>query len=209
MLKRILSIIVIGFGLMLNQVCFADGFQEGAHYETLAKPVVTFDPEKVEVLELFWYGCPHCDSLDPALKAWVQKLPGDVNFVRMPVVFGRSWEMHARMFWVAKNLGLLDTVHEPLFNAIHREGQRLQRVDDVVAFFERYGADPAVVKRELSGFATESALRLADARVRAYGIQGVPALVVNGQFVTGVSQAGGEDRLFELLDQLIEKSRQK
>jgi len=113
------------------------------------------------------------------------------------------------MFWVAKNLGMLETIHEPLFNAIHREGQRLQRVDDVVAFFERYGADPAVVKRELGGFATESALRLADARVRAYGIQGVPALVVNGQFVTGVSQAGGEDQLFKLLDELIEKSRQK
>jgi thiol:disulfide interchange protein DsbA len=208
MLKRILSTIVIGLGLMLNQAWSADGFQEGVHYQTLAKPVVTSDPAKVEVLELFWYGCPHCDSLDPGLKVWVQNLPSGVNFVRMPVVFGRSWEMHARMFWVAKNLGILETIHEPLFNAIHREGQRLQRVDDVVAFFERYGADPAVVKRELAGFATESALRLADARVRAYGIQGVPALVVNGQFVTGVSQAGGEDQLFKLLDELIEKSRQ-
>jgi len=209
MLKRILSTIVLGLGLMMNQACSADGFQEGVHYQTLTKPVVTSDPSRVEVLELFWYGCPHCDTLDPALKAWAQKLPSDVVFMRMPVVFGRSWEMHARIFWVAKNLGLLETIHEPLFNAIHREGQRLQRVDDVVAFFERYGADPAVVKRELAGFATESALRLADARVRAYGIQGVPALVVNGQFVTGVSQAGGESQLFQLLDELIEKSRQK
>ena len=209
MLKRILSTIVLGLGLMMNQACFADGFQEGVHYQTLTKPVVTSDPSRVEVLELFWYGCPHCDTLDPALKAWALKLPSDVLFTRMPVVFGRSWEMHARMFWVAKNLGLLETIHEPLFNAIHREGQRLQRVDDVVAFFEGYGADPAVVKRELAGFATENALRLADARVRAYRIQGVPALVVNGQFVTGVSQAGGDDQLFQLLDQLIEKSRQK
>ena len=209
MFKRILSTMVIGLSLMLNQACAADGFQEGVHYQTLSKPVVTSDSSKVEVLELFWYGCPHCDSLDPALKAWVQKLPSDVNFVRMPVVFGRSWEMHARMFWVAKNLGLLETIHEPLFNAIHREGQRLQRVDEVIAFFERFGADPAVVKRELDGFATESALRLADARVRAYGIQGVPALVVNGRYVTGVSQAGGESQLFALLSELIETSRQQ
>ena len=209
MFKRILSTMVIGLSLMLNQACAADGFQEGVHYQTLSKPVVTSDSSKVEVLELFWYGCPHCDSLDPALKAWVQKLPSDVNFVRMPVVFGRSWEMHARMFWVAKNLGLLETIHEPLFNAIHREGQRLQRVDEVIAFVERFGADPAVVKRELDGFATESALRLADARVRAYGIQGVPALVVNGRYVTGVSQAGGESQLFALLNELIETSRQQ
>ena len=209
MFKRILSTMVIGLALMLNQACAADGFQEGVHYQTLSKPVVTSDSSKVEVLELFWYGCPHCDSLDPVLKAWVQKLPSDVNFVRMPVVFGRSWEMHARMFWVAKNLGLLETIHEPLFNAIHREGQRLQRVDEVIAFFERFGADPAVVKRELDGFATESALRLADARVRAYGIQGVPALVVNGRYVTGVSQAGGESQLFALLNGLIETSRQQ
>ena len=209
MLKRIASAIVVGLGLMISQAFSADGFQEGVHYQTLTKPVVTSDPARVEVLELFWYGCPHCDMLDPALKAWAQQLPSDVLFTRMPVVFGRSWEMHARMFWVAKNLGLLDTIHEPLFDTIHREGRRLQRVEDVMAFFERYGADPAVVKRELAGFATESALRLADARVRAYGIQGVPALIVNGQFVTGVSQAGGESRLFQLLDELIEKSRQK
>ena len=159
------STIVLGLGLMMNQAFSAEGFEEGVHYQTLTKPVVTSDPSRVEVLELFWYGCPHCDTLDPALKAWAQQLPSDVLFTRMPVVFGRSWEMHARMFWVAKNLGLLETIHEPLFNAIHREGQRLQRVDDVVAFFQRYGADPAVVKRELAGFATESALRLADARV--------------------------------------------
>jgi thiol:disulfide interchange protein DsbA len=209
MLKRIASTIVVGLGLMMSQAFSADGFEEGVHYQTLTKPVVTSDPARVEVLELFWYGCPHCDMLDPALKAWAQQLPSDVLFTRMPVVFGRSWEMHARMFWVAKNLGLLETIHEPLFDTIHREGQRLQRVDDVIAFFERYGADPAVVKRELAGFATESALRLADARVRAYGIQGVPALVVNGKFVTGVSQAGGEFQLFQLLDDLIEKSRQK
>ena len=207
-MKKLLSAVIVALLLPLSSA-WAKDYSDGNGYTTIDTPVRTANPDKIEVVEIFWYGCPHCDSLDPALKAWVQKLPGDVNFVRMPVVFGRSWEMHARMFWVAKNLGLLDTVHEPLFNAIHREGRRLQRVDDVVAFFERYGADPAVVKRELIGFATESSLRLADARVRTYGIQGVPALVVNGQFVTGVSQAGGEDRLFELLDQLIEKSRQK
>ncbi|MEG3593143.1 MAG: thiol:disulfide interchange protein DsbA/DsbL [Pseudomonadota bacterium] len=208
MFKRALSILLIGLGLVLSQSGFANEFQEGVHYQTLAKPVVTSDPEKIEVVELFWYGCPHCDSLDPALKVWVNRLPADVSFVRIPVVFGRSWEMHARMFWVAKNIGLLETIHEPLFNAIHREGQRLQRVDDVVAFFERFGADPAIVKRELGSFATESALRLADARTRAYGIRGVPAFVVDGRHVTGIAQAGGENQLFDLLDELIKNSRQ-
>ena len=204
----VLLILLCGFGLVLNQSGFAKEFQEGVHFQTLAKPVVTSDPAKIEVVELFWYGCPHCDSLDPALKVWVDRLPADVNFIQVPVVFGRSWEMHARMFWVAKNIELLERIHEPLFNAIHREGQRLQRVDDVVAFFERFGADPALVKRELDSFATESALRLADARTRAYGIRGVPAFVVDGRHVTGIAQAGGEDRLFDLLDELIEKSRQ-
>ena len=208
MFKRVLSILLIGLGSILNQSGFANEFQEGVHYQTLAKPVVTSDPEKIEVIELFWYGCPHCDSLDSALKVWVNRLPADVNFVQIPVVFGRSWEMHARMFWVAKNIGLLETIHEPLFNAIHREDQRLQRVDDVVAFFERFGANPAIVKRELGSFATESALRLADARTRAYGIRGVPAFVVDGRHVTGIAQAGGENQLFDLLDELIKNSRQ-
>lgn len=208
MLKRVLLIFLFGFGFVLNQSVLAEEFQEGVHFQTLAKPVVTSDPAKIEVVELFWYGCPHCDSLDPALKVWIDRLPADVNFIQIPVVFGRSWEMHARIFWVAKNVGLLETIHEPLFNAIHREDQRLQRSDDVVAFFERFGADPALIKRELDSFATESALRLADARTRAYGIRGVPAFVVNGRYVTGIAQAGGEDQLFDLLDELIEKSRQ-
>lgn len=207
MYQRILHTVLIGLAFLLAQVCLADGFQEGIHYRTLPKPVITSNPEKVEVLELFWYGCPHCDQLDPAIKAWVGGLSDDVNFVQMPVVFGRSWDMHARIFWVAKSLGILDDMHESLFNAIHREGQRLQRVDDVVEFFVRFGADPEVIRRELGGFSTESQLRLTDSRVRTYGIKGVPAIVVNGQYVTDVSQAGGEDKLFKLLNILIEKSK--
>ena len=84
MFKRALSILLIGLGLILNQSGFANEFQEGVHYQTLAKPVVTSDPEKIEVVELFWYGCPHCDSLDPALKVWVNSLPADVSFVQIP-----------------------------------------------------------------------------------------------------------------------------
>jgi len=183
-------------------------FQSGVHYTELAKPVQTADPSKIEVVELFWYGCPHCDALDPALEAWKAQLPEDVQFVRMPVVFGRNWEMHARMFWVAKNLGILDQVHQPLFNALHRENQRLLREDEAVAFLARFGADPATVKRELKGFATESGMRLADARSRAYGISGVPALVIDGRYVTGVGQAGSQQALFTLMNELIEKRRQ-
>ncbi len=207
MLRRVFAKACLGLALVFSQACAQDGFQDGVHYQTLSKPVVTADPAKVEVVELFWYGCPHCDSLDPALKAWAGKLPDDVSFAMMPVVFGRSWEMHARMFWVAKNLGILEQVHEPLFNAIHREGLRLQREDEVVAFLSRFGAEPDVVRRELTGFSTESALRLTDSRVRAYGISGVPALVVNGKYVTSVSQAGSQQALFEVLDHLIEKAR--
>lgn len=182
-------------------------FQSGVHYTELSKPVQTADPSKIEVVELFWYGCPHCDALDPALEAWKASLPDDVQFVRLPVVFGRNWEMHARMFWVAKNLGLLDQMHAPLFNALHRENKRLLREDEVVSFFTQFGADPAVVRRELKGFATESGLRLADARARAYGISGVPALVVDGRYVTGVGQAGSQQALFSVLNELIDKRR--
>ena len=207
MFRNIVCAILIGFSLLINQVSSAADFEEGIHYRTLSKPVVTSDPDKIEVLELFWYGCPHCDQLDPAIKAWAVELPSDVNFVHIPVVFGRSWEMHARIFWVAKSLGILDEMHGPLFNAIHREGLRLQRVDDVVEFFNRFGVDPDVVRRELVGFGTESQLRLTDSRVRTYGIQGVPAIVVNGRYVTDVSKAGGEDKLFQLINELVDKSR--
>lgn len=208
MFYRSFLMIFVCFATILNQASALEEFQDGVHYETLEKPVLSDDPSKIEVLELFWYGCPHCDDLDPSLKVWVSKLPSDVSFSRLPVVFGKSWEMHARMFWAAKNLNVLETVHQSLFNALHRESQKLQSESDVVAFFERFGLDPEVVRRELYSFSTENALRLSDARARAYGIRGVPALVVNGRYVTGVSQAGGEQKLFKLLNQLLEISRQ-
>ena len=209
MVFRFLSTAFFGFVMMLNQAYASEKFENGLHYETLAKPVVTADPAKVEVLELFWYGCSHCDALDPSLRVWASELPSDVSFFRRPVVFGQTWEMHARIFWVAKNLGILDTVHESVFNALHRHGRKLQYEADVIRFFEKFGAEPAVVKRELNSFSTESAMRLTEARTRIYGIRGVPAFVVDGRYVTGVSQAGGEQNLFKLLNQLIDKSRKQ
>lgn len=207
MALRIFFTTIIGLIIVLTQAFASDHFEDGLHFVTLSKPVVTADPNKIEVMELFWYGCSHCDDLEPGLKAWVKQLPSDVSFVRMPVVFGRSWEMHARMFWVAKNLKLLDSIHEPLFDALHRHNKKLQNESQVVEFFAQFGADPLQVRKELKSFATESALRLADARTRSYGIRGVPAVVVNGKYVTGVAQAGGEKHLFKLLDYLIKQSR--
>ena len=198
---------ILGFVMVACAGLAQAAFQSGVHYTELSKPVQTADPSKIEVVELFWYGCPHCDSLDPALEAWKAQLPEDVQFVRLPVVFGRNWEMHARMFWVAKNLGILDQVHTPLFNALHRENKRLLREDEAVEFLARFGADPAVVRRELKGFATESGMRLADARARAYGISGVPAMVIDGRYVTGVGQAGSQQALFTLINALIEQRR--
>jgi len=199
MFVRLISTIFTLVATVSNQACASENFQNGVHYETLTKPVITANPNEIEVLELFWYGCPHCDDLDPSLKAWVSKLPPNVSFSRMPVVFGQSWEMHSRMFWAAKNLGILDKVHQPIFNALHRQGQKLQSESDVVKFFLQFGLEAQVVKKELFSFSTESSMRLADARTRSYGIRGVPALVVNGTYVTGVSQAGGEQNLFKLL----------
>jgi len=94
-------------------------YKEGEHYAALSKPVATSDATKIEVVELFWYGCPHCYSLEPLVDRWKAQRPADVKFVRMPAVLNKSWEVHARAYFAAEALGVLDKTHQALFEELH------------------------------------------------------------------------------------------
>lgn len=201
-----LMAVLASVSLFVSTAQAAD-FVEGQHYQALPFAVKTRDPAVVEVVELFWYGCPHCFRLEPAVDSWKAAMPAGVSFEQVPAVLGRSWEPHARAFWTAKALGVQDQVHQPIFNAIHLERERLVREDDVRELFARYGVDESAFNAQWRSFGVESRLKQTESRINAYGITGVPAFIVNGKYRVTETTAGGQAALFDVINYLIQQEK--
>lgn len=178
-------------------------FKEGTHYQKIVPAQPTnVAPGKVEVAEVFWYGCGHCFSLDPALESWRKKAPGNVEFVRIPAMWNDTLRIHARLFYTAETLGKLDALHSLIFREIHVNQNQLNTVEKIGAFFKQHGVSNEDFQKTFSSFAVESKLQRADFLNRRYRVDSVPLLLVNGKYSTDLSSAGGEANLFALLNEL-------
>ena len=181
----------------------------GKHYTVLAQPVPVLADGKVHVEEAFWYGCSHCFNLESILKPWKAELPADVIFEGVPAMFGRAWVVHAQMYYVADVLGVLPKVHDAIFRAIHIDKQRLLDRDDQRDFLvEKAGIAAKDFDKAYESFTVKSRMKQGDKRIRAFKISGVPALIVQGKYVISASSAGGQAKMVEVADYLIEKERQ-
>lgn len=182
-------------------------FQPGTHYRVMT-PVqpTSVAPGKVEVLEIFWYGCPHCYTLEPHIQEWISnEMPSNAEFVRIPATLNRSWQVHARAYYTAEALGRIDEMHEGFFKAVNVDRNPLNTEDKLIEFFGNYGVSKQEFLEAFNSFAVQTKLRRADSLVRRYRITGVPAMVVNGKYVTGADMAGGIPQLFEVVEFLVEK----
>jgi thiol:disulfide interchange protein DsbA len=181
-------------------------FKEGQHYRKIVPAQPTgVSPGKVEVAEVFWYGCPHCFSLDPAIESWRAKnKPNYVEFVRIPAMWNDQLRMHARLFYTAEALGKLDELHTLIFREIQVNRNFLDTEDKIAAFFRQHGVSAEQFKGAFSSFAVESKLKRADVLNRRFGVDSVPMVVVNGKYATQVDMAGGEQALFALIGELAE-----
>ena len=178
-------------------------FKEGAHYHKIVPAQPTnVAPGKVEVAEVFWYGCAHCFSLDPALESWRGKAPSYIEFVRIPAMWNDTTRMHARVFYTVELLGKLDELHSLIFREIHVNGNTLSTLDKISTFFKQHGVDEDEFQKAFSSFAVESKLQRADFLNRRYRVQSVPLMIVNGKYSTALSDAGSEANLFALLNEL-------
>ena len=181
---------------------------EGTHYVRLAQPVAASGGGKIDVIEFFWYGCPHCNAFEPALDAWAKKLPADVAFRRVPVAFrDEPFVAHQKIFFALEAMGAFETMHRKVFFAIHNDRQRLDRVGDIAAFMAKNGVDGAKFTEVFNSFAVQTKARQAKQLAEAYKIDGVPAIGVNGRFWTSNSLAGGGERSLTVADFLIERAR--
>lgn len=200
-LFRYFALVVLACALPLVGAHAADpatpSFQEGKDYVRLSTPVPTSTPDKIEVIEMFWYGCPHCFDLEPKVQEWLQHKPENVAFVRIPVSFGANWEPGARAYYAAQSLGVLDQINKPLFDAIHVEKRRLSNEDEMAAFFAEHGVDEAAFRKAYNSFQTETELRRGNQLAQRYGVRGVPAVIVNGKYSVQ------SQRMFEVVDFLV------
>jgi len=180
---------------------------EGTHFVRLTPPVATSSPGKIEVIEFFWYGCPHCNAFEPALDAWSKALPADVAFRRVPAAFNDSWVPHQRIFYALESMDLLPAMHRKVFYAIHGQRMRLDKPSDITAFMASNGIDAAKFGQAYESFTVQTKARQATQLTNAYKIDGVPALGIQGRYYTSGPLAGTNERSLLVADYLIERSR--
>ncbi|VAW79509.1 Periplasmic thiol:disulfide interchange protein DsbA [hydrothermal vent metagenome] len=193
--------------LMLFAPLAFGAWKEGVNYERLSAPQPTDNADKIEVRELFWYACPHCYRLEPALHEWLKEKPADVEFVRMPAILGPNWELLARAYYTAEILGVLDKVHEPIFERLHKERKRIRTPEDVRAIFVKQGISANDFDKAFKSFAVVMKTNRSKRVREMYGITGVPTLIINGKYRTNATMAGGNKQMFEVIDYLVEQER--
>ena len=180
---------------------------EGRDYVRLGTPVAVPGGGKIDVIEFFSYGCPHCYSFEPALEQWVKRLPTEVAFRRIPAAFNPSFEGYAKLFYGLEAAGQLETLHKRVFAAIHVQRQRLDKEADIAAFVSANGGDGAKVVEAMKSFGVATKLRLAKQAFDGYKIDGVPTLGVHGRWFTSGSLTGNNDKALAVADYLIQQAR--
>lgn len=185
-------------------------YQAGKHYHEIATPVRTRNPEKIEVTEVFWYGCGHCFHFAPMIKEWEKKQPEYVDVRHSPAIWRDVMETHARIYYTAKALGKLDEIHMAIFDAMHKKGKRLASEGEIADLFAKYGVDKETFTKTFNSFGVKSQVQQADARQRSYGITGTPALVVDGRYrISGRDLSGGQAEMLKVADFLVNKIHQE
>jgi len=180
-------------------------FEAYGHYVAVVPAQPTQDPAKVEVLELFWYGCPHCFHFEPYLKDWSAHKPEYVNFIRMPAVFRDSWLPGARAYYTAQLLGVLDKVHGAIFDAMHVRHLPMSTKEEFMDLFASKGVSKEDFAKAWDSFTVQARVRRATMMTREYGITGVPSVIINGKYRASGSSAGSFENLIKVINTLVEQ----
>ena len=185
----------------------AKAFQSGTDYLTLDKPAPTEAPAgKVEVVEFFWYNCPHCNGFEPMFDAWAKKQAKDVSVRRVPIAFRPDFEPQQRLYYVLEGMGKVEELHKKVFYAIHVEKVPLNTADQISAWVDKQGIPKAKFLEMYNSFSVSTKARKATQLQDAYALDGVPALGINGRYFTSGTQAKTLERSLQVADALIAQS---
>lgn len=191
--------------LLLPGTSSARSYDEGIEYKKLDKPVNTQTGDKIEILEFFWYGCPHCFQFEPTLEKWKKSLPANVELVRLPAPLNPRWMVHTKTYYTLQSMGEGEQHHSALFRAMHVDKKRLFTKDAIANFLADRGVDKAKFLANFDSFAVEMRARQALQLGQEYKISGVPALAVNGKYLISAAEAGGYQGMVDIADYLIQK----
>lgn len=206
MLKKTLVLFALLF--FFTGTINAESFEEGIHFKRIDQSE-TLASDKVEVLEFFMYGCPHCYSFEPYLNKWEKAKPEDVEFVRVPATFNALSTLHARAYYALQMLDAEEKIHPKFFSEIHNNKNIMRSVDELAVFVQKYGVDRSEFIDAMNSFAVEGNIRKATKLVKEHEINGVPAVTVNGKYLISASMAGSYDNMVKIIDYLIQKETAK
>ena len=202
-----LAMFILSIGLVGLTAPSYGALQQGKEYTLVSPPQPVETGKNIEVLEIFSYTCPHCFELEPTISPWLKRLPKDVTFRRMPAIFRDNWMPLAKAYYTMETLGLTEKLHADLFNAIHVQGLDLADPTKLLDWVAKQGVDRKKFNDVFASFSVQSSVQRAKQLTQAYGVTGVPSVVVDGKFLTSPMLTGGHAGLLPVLDQLIEQAR--
>ena len=208
-MKKFLATLFLLLSTQVFAEAQADAFQQGKDYDVTTQALPTDNPAKIEVVELFWYGCPHCYHMDPVLNAWVKKQGADVYFKRIPGLPRADWAPMAKAYFAMETLGVQEKLHTQLFDAVHK--QKVLNPTDEKATIDwvtrASGLDKIKVEQAFKSFTINTNLNRAAQIFRASGATGVPSLIIDGKYITSSTMSGGNAEALKVADYIIENVR--
>ena len=202
MMRRLLAALALAGAASLPVSAPA---QQAVQFLEINPPLPTDAAGRIEVVEFFWYECPHCYSLEPRIEAWLKTLPKDVEFRRVPAMFNQQWALSGRVYYTLEAIGELDRLHRPLFDAIHNGGLKITNMKQLQDWLERQKVDLGKFNAAFKSFAVESRLKRALELTAASRIESVPQMMVNGRYLVSADSAKGDMLL--VVDALIGQAR--
>ncbi|MEP4486208.1 MAG: thiol:disulfide interchange protein DsbA/DsbL [Halioglobus sp.] len=207
MLKRLLLPVVLLCASATAVAQDDQNWQEGTHYDVITPAIRTANPDKIEVAEFFWYGCGHCYTFEPLVGQWKKTLAEDVEFRGSPAIWNQQMELHARAYYTAEVLGVLDTMNLVVFQAMNVDRKRLGSEEEIAKLFAAHGVDEAEFSKAFKSFGVSSQVRQANARAKSAKITGTPEMMVNGKYRISTRKAGNQANMLKIADFLVAKER--
>jgi thiol:disulfide interchange protein DsbA len=203
-IKTTLATTLFGTGV----IGFASTATAAGGYELINPPQNTSFSDKVEVIEFFWLGCPHCYSFEPSISAWEKNMPANVAFVREAPPLNPSWEQHSRGFYAAQLMGQEEPFVAAMFKAIHVDRQRMRKPEDIADLAATLGMDKEKFLKTMDSFGVQTKLNRSMQLAKGAGLSGVPAVVINGKYLTGASLAGGNEGIINVINETVAMEKQ-
>ena len=197
------SLLLLFLLFLSPTLLMAEQYSEGIEYTKYGKPFPVSTGDKIEVREIFWYGCPHCRDFEPTVSKWAGGLPANVKFAQIPAMFGGAADLHAQVFYALQGMGELERLHQKLFDTI-ASGRKLRTRDEVDTFLKENGVDMAKFSDAMNSFAVAAKVNRARSLMRRYGVRSVPAVVVDARYRSGTGFSGYQE-ITEVLDYVVDK----